>query len=81
MRDAKIYQNVSHAQFSALAAKAQENGIAITDDKGSAKKLGVEVAWDYNDVTLTLSLQVLHTPIFVSAETVEDKLAEMVVNA
>jgi len=79
MRDAKVYENISREKFDALAAKAQDNGIAIYGDKGNAKKMGVEVAWNYEGTTL--SLQVMHTPIFVKAETVEDKLAEMVANA
>lgn len=67
---------INPAQYVALVVKAQAAGIPIVGDSGTASKFGVQVQWHYIDPTLTI--QVMNTPFFISAETVEGKISALI---
>jgi hypothetical protein len=69
---------VTSAQFAQLARQAQASGIAITGNSGSVSKFGVEVSWNYAPDTQQLTLECLHTPFFVSRDSVEARLRALV---
>ena len=70
---------VTPAQYAVLVDKATTAGVPITDTNGTATKLGVSVSWSYLEPTL--SIQVVKTPFFLSADTVEAKIATVVKEA
>ena len=67
---------ISPAQYADLEKQAQNAGVPVVGDSGSASKFGVQIQWNYADPNL--HIQVLHVPFFMSADTVEAKIADLV---
>jgi len=65
------------AQYAAMQALAAQNGLTITGDSGVASKLGVTIAYSYDDPNLTLTL-VRREFFDPSADEIEANLAAMV---
>jgi hypothetical protein len=68
--------NLTYVQYEKLVTEAQAQGIPITGDSGTASKFGVAVQWHW--ITNVLTIQVTNTPFFISASSVENKIAELV---
>lgn len=73
-----VFSSVSPAQFTRLVQLAQESGIPISGNSGSAAKLGVEVSWNYSPDTQQLTLECLRAPFFLSHADVESRLRNLV---
>ena len=73
-----VFNGVTPQQYACLAQKATANGIAISGDSGTASKFGVEVSWNYVPAAQQLTIQVLQTPFFVSADDVNSKIQSIV---
>ena len=59
-------------QLTALSAKYQSEGIAITSNEGKITKMGVTASYIYKDGVL--SVTILEKPFFVSTEFCEEQL-------
>jgi hypothetical protein len=77
----QVFSGISPAQYAKLVEKAHAAGFEIDGNSGSAKKMGVEVAWHYSELDQKLELTCVHAPFFVSADEVDAKLREMVSQA
>ena len=67
---------ITPEQYAKLQTEAQNAGVPVVGDSGSASKYGVQVQWNYADPEL--HIQVLHVPFFMSADTVEAKIVTLV---
>jgi hypothetical protein len=74
----QIFQNITPEQYESFVAKAKAAGIAITGDSGTASKMGVTVSWSYDPPRQQLTVQVISTPFFIKASTVDAKIAALV---
>jgi hypothetical protein len=69
-----IFTPVTAEQYQSLIQKANNAGLALQGNAGTASKLGVEVAWDYAPE----SLQCLSAPFFMNSDTVNAKIRSLV---
>ncbi len=74
----QVFHNISPEQYGALIKKAAAAGINITGNSGTTSNFGVEVKWDYSPERRELTFQVLHTPFFMSAESVDARIKAVV---
>ena len=74
----QIFKDVTPDMFARLAEKAQQSGIPISGNSGTASKFGVEVAWNYSPESQELALQCLRAPFFMSAADVDKRMHTLV---
>jgi hypothetical protein len=74
----QVFSNISPEQYAALVQKASSGGINLTGNSGTASNFGVEVTWNYSPENRELTIQVLSTPFFLSAESINAKIKSMV---
>lgn len=73
-----IFTPVTAEQYQSLIQKANNAGLALQGNAGTASKLGVEVAWDYAPESLRLTIQCLSAPFFMNSDTVNAKIRSLV---
>lgn len=73
-----VFASVTPAQFAHLVQQAQDSGIPISGNSGSADKFGVAVSWTYSPDSQQLTLECLRTPFFISRESIETRLRDLV---
>jgi hypothetical protein len=74
----QVFSGVAPEQYAKLTEKANAVGIAMSGNSGRASRMGVEVEWDYSPEKKELVLTCLNAPIFLSADSVNAKLQELV---
>jgi hypothetical protein len=74
----QVFSDISPERYAILIQKASAAGINITGNSGIASNFGVEVQWDYSPESRKLSFQVLTTPFFISAESVDKRIRAVV---
>jgi len=74
----QVFSNVTPEQYATLLKKGSAAGFNFTGNSGTASQYGVEVSWNYSPETRELSIQCLSTPFFISADTVNAKIAAVV---
>ena len=74
----QIFSGITAAQFQKLIEKANAAGVQITGISGRVDKMGIEIEWNYSEEEQQLKLTCLHTPFFVSSDSVNEKLRDMV---
>ena len=65
-------------EYAALQAKAEASGLMILGDSGTTSAHGCEVSWNYDVAEGELTAQCLSKPFFVSCETINQKLRELI---
>jgi hypothetical protein len=75
---AQVFQSITSDQFATLMEKANAAGIAISSNRGTASKMGIEVGWNYDPECLQLIIQCTHVPFFVSCNDVNLKIQGLV---
>jgi hypothetical protein len=75
----QAFSNITPEHYAAIVQKASAAGIDLTGNSGIASNFGVEVQWNYSPESRELTLQVLTTPFFLSAESVEKRIKAVVV--
>ena len=83
MSDSKsqVFSGVAPAQFAKLVQKANAAGMDISGNSGRARKMGIEVSWEYSEPEQKLVLTCLHAPFFMSVNDVNLRLRDMVSEA
>jgi hypothetical protein len=74
----QVFSGIAPEQYARLIEKAKAAGIDLSGNSGTATKFGVEVSWTYSPDSQQLTLHCLHTPFFVSGETVNAKMHALV---
>jgi hypothetical protein len=74
----QVFSNISPERYAILIQKASAAGINLTGNSGVASNFGVEVQWNYLPEIRELTFQVLNTPFFLSAESVEKRIKAVV---
>ena len=75
----QLFSNITPEHYAAIVQKAGAAGIDLSGNSGIATNFGVEVQWNYSPESRELTLQVLTTPFFLSAESVEKRIKAVVV--
>lgn len=82
MADTQTFQNVDAAKWQrikdALIAKAN---ITITSDAGEAEAKGIDIAWEYNPIALTLVVTLEKHPFLEPASLIDKEIAEAIASA
>jgi hypothetical protein len=78
---AQVFNDMSPEQYAALMLKAGAAGFNISGNEGTASQFGVEVAWKYSPEARQLSIQCVSVPFFLSADTVDARIRELVSDA
>jgi hypothetical protein len=74
----QVFSGITAAKFQKLIEMANAAGVDITGNSGRANKMGIEIEWNYSEQEQQLELTCLHTPFFVSMDSVNTKLRDMV---
>lgn len=74
----QVFSNITPEHYAALVQKASAAGISLAGNSGTASNFGVEVKWNYSPESRGLSFQVLSTPFFLNAESVNARIKAMV---
>lgn len=74
----QLFSGITAAQFKKLIEKANAAGMEISGNSGRVNKMGIEIEWDYSEEEQQLKLTCLHTPFFVSSDSVNEKLRDVV---
>lgn len=74
----QIFSGVTAAKFQKLIEQANSAGVQISGKSGRAIKMGIEIEWNYSEERQQLELTCLHSPFFVSTDSVNAKLRDMV---
>jgi hypothetical protein len=75
---AQTFPGISPDQFACVLQKVNESGISISGNSGSASKDGITIAWEFDPVTQTLSIQCTASPFYVSCGTINSKIHDLV---
>lgn len=73
-----IFSPITPEQFGTLIQKANNAGLALQGNAGTASRLGVEVAWEYAPDAHRLTIQCLSAPFFMNTDTVNRKISALV---
>jgi hypothetical protein len=73
-----VFTPISPEQYETLLQKANDAGLALEGNSGTASRLGVEVAWEYAPESLRLTIQCLSAPFFMNSDTVNKKIRALV---
>jgi hypothetical protein len=76
--DPQVFKGVTLTQFSALQAKVVAAGLAIAGYSGTAYRMGVELSWSYDPISLLLTVTVLKSGFFLSPESLNAQIARWV---
>jgi hypothetical protein len=74
----QTFSGITQARFDCLVQKAQADGIAISGNVGVASKDSITISWNFDPVSQTLELQCTDAPFFVSCETINGKINDLV---
>lgn len=74
----QVFSNITPAQYEILIQKANDAGLGLTGNSGTASKFGVDVAWDYSPEKSRLTIQCLSAPFFMNSDTVNAKIRGLV---
>ena len=74
----QTFSGITQARFDCLVQKAQAAGIAIAGNVGEASKDGVTVRWQFDPANQALELQCTASPFFLSCDTVNGKIQDLV---
>jgi hypothetical protein len=72
------FSGITPARFTALTAKAQQAGVPISGDSGTASQMGVTVTWNFDPAAQTLTIQCTDKPFFISCDTINGKIQDAV---
>ena len=73
----QVFTNISPEQFAAIEQRAaSESGLAINGPSGKSSKAGVEIEWNYDGSTLTITCT--HDPFYVPAAKIIAGIQELV---
>jgi hypothetical protein len=76
--EAQTFGGITQTRFDCLVQQAQTAGITITGNVGAATKNGVIIRWEFDSVNQTLELQCTGLPFFLSCETINGKIHDLV---
>jgi len=74
----QVFNGVTAEQFACLVGKAQAAGINIAGNSGSASERGITIAWTFDPVAKTLSVQCTSTPFGVMCGAINSKVHDLV---
>ena len=74
----QVFTGITPAQYAKLAEKARAAGVAMNGNNGRARKMGVEVEWNYSGERQELVLTCIKAPLFVKAQDINAKLHALV---
>jgi hypothetical protein len=77
---AQVFSNITPEKFVSLEKQAQASGIPIEGNSGSASKFGGQFTWNYDPVTLQLTIAVTQPPFLMSCESVNARISALVTN-
>jgi hypothetical protein len=76
----QTFANVTPPQFANLEKKAQESGVPIKGNSGSASTFGGHFTWNYDPATQELTITVTQPPFLMNCESVNAKISSLVAN-
>ena len=75
---AQTFTSISPTQFACLVAQANNAGIPISGNSGSASQDGFTVAWTFDPGTGTLQIQCTSAPFLVPCGMINSKIHDLV---
>lgn len=73
-----VFSPITPSQYETLLQKANEAGLALQGNAGTASRLGVEVSWEYRPESSRLTIQCLSAPFFMNVDSVNQKIRSLV---
>jgi hypothetical protein len=77
----QTFSNVTPDQFASLEKKAQDSGVPIQGNSGTASKFGGHFTWNYDPATQQLTITVTQTPFLMNCESVNARISSLVQNS
>ena len=77
----QIFSGITPAKYALLMERAQDAGLPMNGNSGRASRMGVEVEWNYSPEEQQLVLTCHRAPLFMSVESVNSKIHELVSRA
>jgi hypothetical protein len=74
----QTFTGITIERFGCLLAKAQEAGINIVGNSGSATQDGITIDWNFSPAEQTLDLQCTSAPFYVPCGTINSKIHDLV---
>jgi hypothetical protein len=74
----QTFTGITQSRFDCLVQKATASGISLAGNAGEASKDGVTIRWLFDPVAQTLELQCVSAPFFLSCETINGKIHDLV---
>jgi hypothetical protein len=74
----QIFQGIPQSRFDHLRRKAWDNGIFINGNAGEISKDGITIGWFFDPLRQVLEVQCIDVPFFVSCNTVNSRISDLV---